>query len=283
VIAGRGWQLDVVDLAKATAEGRASFSLGEPQERGIAILLSVLFTSVTISSTDAVSHDPVGSLGGLHQAGPRRGGCNHVKGEALQRVSTLATSEAPLLGDDVRSGLRPFSEDSTLGRMTIGIGVICKSGKAAVVAADRMVTYADIGSQMEGDIAKFFRVSRHSVVAAAGSLPDIAYVLNRLRDLPGGPLDALPIGQIATKVKESRDALRSEQIEALYLRRTLGLSMAEFQRIATTQAATPIVTDIFNRILQHRLTLDRGRGQLPLLQGGRSDREPWPAAGATAF
>jgi 20S proteasome alpha/beta subunit len=151
--------------------------------------------------------------------------------------------------------LQPSQPDPTLRAMTVSVGVICEGGKAAVVAADRMVTYGEMGVQFEGDIIKFAEVSSHSVVASSGSFADMSYVLNRLKNLPGDSLNAISISQIAAKVLEAREALRTEQIEVLLLRRPLGLNMLDFQRVATTVPTTQIVSDIFKTINQHRMLL----------------------------
>ena len=184
----------------------------------------------------------------------------------LHQEGRLGVTDTPILPivqstgtrchpSDRKPALSAGGSDSSMDGMTVGIGVICENGKAAIVVADRMATYSDLGIQFDGDITKYAEVSNRSIVVSSGTFSDISYVIKHLRNSPGDPLATIPISQIADRGQSAREALRAEQIEVVYLRRPLGLGMAEFQKAASSVSISQILNNTFDRINQFRLAL----------------------------
>ncbi len=131
-------------------------------------------------------------------------------------------------------------------RMTVGIGVLCEGGKAAVIAADRLLTVGAIVH--EGDTRKLIKLSDTVCVTCTGNMHEVRIVLDAV-DRRGVLLDAA-----VERIQTGRSALRRSQLDEL-IRRRIGVGIDEF---ASKAGATPsaIYNSLYTDISQFKLSLE---------------------------
>jgi len=110
--------------------------------------------------------------------------------------------------------------------VTICIGVICDSGKKAIVAADRMVTARGLSIEFEGEERKIIPLSDSSVAMTAGDALIHAEILgNAKAEIRSKSVSQVP--QIVEMVKESFVEERKKRFEEKALR-PRGITLEEF-------------------------------------------------------
>lgn len=110
--------------------------------------------------------------------------------------------------------------------MTVGIGAICEGGKAAVIAADRMITYGDYPNanfRLDADYIKVEPLTPRAAFVYSGNNVD----QDAMMALIGKIADA-DVAFIAEQFKTARAIVRQERIED-HVRRATGAGMDIFR------------------------------------------------------
>jgi ATP-dependent protease HslVU (ClpYQ) peptidase subunit len=104
--------------------------------------------------------------------------------------------------------------------MTLGIAAICENGKAAAIAADRMVSTGIAGLEIEPDVRKLTRLDATAMVATTGTISDARYALEIFHGLvrQQGEVSAT---QYAEYLRSACETLRLRRLEILIVRRHL--------------------------------------------------------------
>ncbi len=119
--------------------------------------------------------------------------------------------------------------------MTVCVAALCESGKAAVVAADRMFTHPGLCVEYETDERKIDVVARRCVALAAGSSVHATEVLHGLmRNLGGNPNPAFD--QVVALLQREYAQVRSRKIWDGTLFAQLGLDFERHQAVGMTLA-----------------------------------------------
>lgn len=113
---------------------------------------------------------------------------------------------------------------NTIPAMTIGIGVICESGKSVVVVADRWTTGAD--ANFDVSYAKIQIISPRVLVVSAGIKHEITHVMEGMHDEPEST-----VKEFAERLRQSREAMRSKHVATIVNRR-LGMDFSKFVSLA---------------------------------------------------
>jgi hypothetical protein len=168
----------------------------------------------------------------------------------VQPVADLWRDGAPRPLAPRSAALQSLQSSPTLGNMTVGIAAIGHRGKAVVVGADRMMSYgAPVWLEFDAHARKIARLTNHALVLSTGTASETIAIRKRVL-IGEAPLGALPISQIADKVKEAREDLRSEYAEKVYLRRAItGMTSEEFRKAAST-GNSQILTDAYTKMGQ---------------------------------
>lgn len=127
--------------------------------------------------------------------------------------------------------------------MTVGIGAICDEGRVIIVATDRLVTAG--GVEFEGDVRKITPVGPRIVAASTGTQSDTWHIFKRAK-FPKQSVKSVP--HLAKKLLKAREQFRSKQVEYLFTKRNLGLTLRQFGK-RSVKLATPIYQDVYQRIL----------------------------------
>jgi ATP-dependent protease HslVU (ClpYQ) peptidase subunit len=141
--------------------------------------------------------------------------------------------------------------------MTVCVGAICDSGKCAVVAADKMVTFGPpMMLQTEpSTIRKITSLTPESVLLFSGSMPEGEELISRsISKLTGGTKP--PISKVAEAVKSAYIEHKRSRVEETILRPLLGLDFAQFQALVGQSPSSAILGQIMGLIVQHNLQLD---------------------------
>lgn len=120
--------------------------------------------------------------------------------------------------------------------MTVGIGVLCEGGRAAVVAADRIQFHAHAGLFFEGSDKKIVPVAHSIAMLNAGGWPGADFVAKVKASLSERPT----VRAAAEFVREELNRLREAHVEAEITRKLLGLSFADFKEVATHRSTAGI-------------------------------------------
>lgn len=112
--------------------------------------------------------------------------------------------------------------------MTVCIGAICESGKAIVVAADRMYTSSPpLNLEFETDESKIERIGRSCMALAAGGVADVTEVVAAvLRELGGN--EAPEISKVVSALKAGYIAHRAKKVNEAIVLPMLGQDFAGF-------------------------------------------------------
>lgn len=129
--------------------------------------------------------------------------------------------------------------------MTVGIGAICEEGKVLIVAADRLVTAG--GVEFEGDVRKITPLGPRLVAASTGTQSDTWHIFKRAK-VPKGSVESVP--RLAKKLLKAREQFRRQQVESLFTKRNLGLTLRQFGKQSAT-IITPVYQDVYQRILNY--------------------------------
>jgi 20S proteasome alpha/beta subunit len=140
--------------------------------------------------------------------------------------------------------------------MTVCIGAICEDGKAAVVAADKMVTFGPpMMLQTEPSVLKkIVSLTPECVILFSGSMPDGEDVIARAR--PGIAATKQPVSNIAEKVRGAYADFKKARVEETILRPLLGADFAQFQALVGQSSSSQILQQLVGMIMQHNLQLE---------------------------
>lgn len=140
--------------------------------------------------------------------------------------------------------------------MTVCIGGICESGRAIVVAADRMMTYgAPMNLQVEGAVRKIISLSDKAALLFSGNVPDGEQVATQTRAKMQGA-QQIDLASIAAMAAVSYQELKRKRVEDTILRPLLGLEFAGFQALVAQAAASQMLQQVLGMIAQHNFQLD---------------------------
>lgn len=129
--------------------------------------------------------------------------------------------------------------------MTVGIGAVCEDGKAAVVAADKMVTFGTpMNLQTEPPaLKKIIQLTDRALVVFSGGTADGEEIVTGTR--PAIAVNPkLPISQIAEALRLSYSKHKQRRVEENILRPLLGADFNQFQTMATQSAASQIMQQV---------------------------------------
>jgi 20S proteasome alpha/beta subunit len=141
--------------------------------------------------------------------------------------------------------------------MTVCIGAICEDGKAAVVAADKMVSFGP-PIMLQTDASTFKKItpiSEKCAILFSGSVSDGEEVLARSK-MSLATIQKPTIVQVAGVVRLAYASLKRDRTEETILRPMLGLDFAQFQALITQAASSQILQQFVGLIAQHNLQLD---------------------------
>ena len=141
--------------------------------------------------------------------------------------------------------------------MTVCVGAICEGGKAAVVAADEMVTFGPpMNLQTEPPVfTKISKLTAESVLLFAGNVPDGEEILVGSRTKLGG-MGKLAISQVGEVVKAAYMELKRKRAEETILIPFLGANFSAFQTLAAGSAGSQILQQVLGMVTQHNLKTD---------------------------
>lgn len=115
--------------------------------------------------------------------------------------------------------------------MTVGIGAICENGKAAVVAADKMVTFgAPMNLQTEPpSLKKIIELTAKTLLVFSGNTADGEQIVlgTQPKLITGGTIS---VKQIAQAVQESYAQHKQQRVEDTVLKPLLGQIFNNFSQ-----------------------------------------------------
>lgn len=158
--------------------------------------------------------------------------------------------------DKVDSVLAPSLWESKT-EMTVGVGALCDNGKAAVIAADKMVTFgAPMNLLMEPPtFQKITKVNDRCALIFSGSVPDgeeiVAATLHH-----AGSLGRSPTEKVATIVKTAYVSLKKKRVEETILGPLLSADFGQFQTLVAQSPSSQILQQVLGLISQHNMQLD---------------------------
>jgi 20S proteasome alpha/beta subunit len=141
--------------------------------------------------------------------------------------------------------------------VTVCIGAVCEDGRAAVVAADRMVTYgAPMSLQIEPPYHKKIKtLSDGAVLLFSGSVPDgedvAARSLAAIRAMTKPATAA-----VAEAARQAYEDTKRKRVEDSILKPFLGVNFAQFQALVAQSAASQLLAQIQGLIMQNNLQLE---------------------------
>ncbi|HEV2341506.1 MAG TPA: hypothetical protein VGS15_06900 [Candidatus Acidoferrales bacterium] len=138
--------------------------------------------------------------------------------------------------------------------MTVCIGALCDNGQAAVVAADKMVTFAaPMSLQMEPPVLrKITKINDEAVVLFSGSVADGEEIVSATKQQLKG-LTNLPTQNVAEAVKTAYIALKEKRIQETILGPLLGADFPKFQSLLAQSASSQTLQQILAMVMQHNL------------------------------
>lgn len=149
--------------------------------------------------------------------------------------------------------------------MTVCIGALCEKGKAAVVAADEMVTFGqpmNLQTEPPG-LRKIIELSASVALLYSGSVPDSEEIVASAKQhIPTANHPS--VAGIAEQVRVAYAALKRKRAEETILRPWLGLDFAQFQELIAKSAGSQILGQVTGMLSQHNLQTD-------VLIGGSDD------------
>jgi 20S proteasome alpha/beta subunit len=141
--------------------------------------------------------------------------------------------------------------------MTVCVGAICDGGTAAVVAADKMVTFGPpMMLQTEpAALTKITSITKECVILFSGSVPDGEEVVIRSKPKLAGTTKP-PIAQVGEAVKLAYAELKRVRVEETLLKPLLGVDFTGFQALVSQSSSSQILQQLVGMIMQHNLQLD---------------------------
>lgn len=142
--------------------------------------------------------------------------------------------------------------------MTVGIGAICEDGKAAVVSADKMVTFgAPMNLQTEPpSLRKIIELTDKVLLVFSGGTADgeqiVAGAKPRITAAGANP----QVAQIAQAVQESYAQHKQRKVEDTILRPLLGATFQQFQTMVASSPSSQILQQVIGLLGQHNLNTD---------------------------
>jgi 20S proteasome alpha/beta subunit len=141
--------------------------------------------------------------------------------------------------------------------LTVGIGAICEGGKAAVVAADKMVTFgAPMSLQTEPPtLRKIIELTERTLLVFSGSTADGEEIVT-------GTMPAIavapkqPVSQIAEAVRESYARHKQRRVEENILKTLLGADFKQFQALVSQSPSSQLLQQVLGLVSQHNLQTD---------------------------
>jgi 20S proteasome alpha/beta subunit len=141
--------------------------------------------------------------------------------------------------------------------LTVGIGAICENGKAAVVAADKMVTFGNpMNLQTEPPaLKKIIELTERTLMVFSGSTADGEEIVTGAKpSIAVNPRQ--PVKSIAEAVKESYSKHKQRRVEDNILRPLLGADFAQFQTLVAQSPTSQVLQQVLGLIMQHNLNTD---------------------------
>jgi ATP-dependent protease HslVU (ClpYQ) peptidase subunit len=141
--------------------------------------------------------------------------------------------------------------------MTVCIGAICGNGKAAVVAADKMVTFGPpMLLQTEPPAtSKVNKLTDESVLLFSGSVPDgeaiMALVSGRATTPP-----VRKVAELGEVIQQAYVGFKRRRVEDTILKPLLGADYDRFQALVAQSPSSAILVQTMGLIMQHNLQLD---------------------------
>jgi len=141
--------------------------------------------------------------------------------------------------------------------MTVGIGAICENRKAAVVAADKMVTFGNpMNLQTEPpQLKKIIELTDRVLMVFSGSTADGEEIVNGARPtIAVNPRQ--PVKDIAEAIKQSYSRHKQRRVEDNILRPLLGGDFSQFQQLVAQSPTSQVLQQVVAMISQHNLNTD---------------------------
>lgn len=141
--------------------------------------------------------------------------------------------------------------------MTVGIGAICENGTAAVVAADKMVTFgAPMSLQAEPPtLKKIIQLTDKVLLVFSGSTSDgEEIVAGAMPNLLSDPNQS--VRQVAEVVRGSYARHKQRRVEENILRPMLGVDFQQFQTLVAQAAVSQLLQQVLGLVSQHNLQTD---------------------------
>jgi 20S proteasome alpha/beta subunit len=117
--------------------------------------------------------------------------------------------------------------------MTVCIGVLCEGGKAAVVAADRLVALENQNLHFDGPEKKIIQIAPRIALLSAGEWPGSSFASRATKGLPESPT----VEEIAKSLGNEVALLRVERVEREITQKLFGLTLKQFGELAVRQAS----------------------------------------------
>lgn len=142
--------------------------------------------------------------------------------------------------------------------MTVCIGALCDGGKAAVIAADEMVTFgAPMNLQVEPpDLRKIVPISASVALLYAGTVPDGEEIIGAVRSRIGTLGGPATVDAVAECVKDAYYHHKRRRAEETILRPWLGLDFQQFQELSARSPGSQILGQVLSVLSQHNLQTD---------------------------
>lgn len=141
--------------------------------------------------------------------------------------------------------------------MTVGIGAICENGTAAVVAADKMVTFgAPMSLQAEPPtLKKIIQLTNKVLLVFSGNTADGEEVVAGTRpNVSSDPNQS--VRQIAELVRQSYARHKQRRVEENILTPMLGVTFQQFPGLIAQSSASQLLQQVLALVSQHNLQTD---------------------------
>lgn len=141
--------------------------------------------------------------------------------------------------------------------MTVCVGALCDKGKAAVVAADEMVTFgAPMNLQTEPPgLKKIAEITAAVALLYSGTVPDGEEILAGVKPVSGAA-GAPTVKSIADRVRDCYATLKRKRQEETILRPMLGVDFAQWQELLAKSAASQVIAQVTGMLNAHNLNTD---------------------------
>jgi 20S proteasome alpha/beta subunit len=139
--------------------------------------------------------------------------------------------------------------------MTVCIGAICEDGKAAVVAADKMVTFGQpMNLKTEPEtLRKVLQIGRNAALLFSGNIADGEDLIAGLNVTPQ---EELAVADLSRGAKEAYVQVKKSRVEDTILRPLLGANYQQFQTLVAQSPSSQILQQVVAMVMQHNLGMD---------------------------